>query len=421
MDIPIIVKLLASLAAIIIANKLFSNLSVSLLLGAAVFAFWTGQSFSEILQIGAERISSWNTLALLLLISLVITLSGQMDKTGLIPILVQNIRSRISTKTSMALLPAIIGLLPMPGGALFSAPILDSFDGTEGVSQESKARINYWFRHIWEYAWPLYPGVIVACDIAGIDLLVFMLVGLPMSAAAVLFGYIFYLRKIPGRHNTKDMAHRISLKPFVPIITVIAVYAGIQILFPQLSELNQYIPMLISVSASILLLQYLSPVGRKDWKELILSRRLLNMVLIILMVRLYGAYIEADIDGMSIVQNMTREMAQFGIPSLPLIMILPFIAGLTMGVSVGYAGAALPVVVALLGVDPSFSVLIAHVMLAYVCGFMGTMLSPLHVCGIVSCQYYRTSFNKVLLSVIPPAILMTAAGFFYSRILMLML
>lgn len=417
MNVPIIVKLLLSLVIIITSNRYAKNLSFSLLLGTIFFAFWTGQSADSIIQIAAARISSWNTLTLLALVSLVIVLSGQMKKTGLIDIMVKNVRSRISTKTSMAVLPAIIGLLPMPGGALFSAPILDSFDGVSGVNQLSKTRINYWFRHIWEYSWPLYPGVLVTCDIAGIELGTFLLAGLPISAASVTLGYLFFLRKIPLQHNTRDMTHKISIKPFIPIITVIFVYAGIQGFAPGLGKINTYLPMLIGLTTAIVILQAAAPIPLQEWKELFFSKRLLHMVLIILMVRLYGAFIEADIQGISIVETMTREMADIGIPSLPLIMLLPFIAGLTMGVSVGYAGAAMPVIAALLGVDPEFGVLLGTILFAYVCGFMGTMLSPLHVCGIVSCEYYHTPMNKNLVSIIPPAVLMVTFGFLYSRLL----
>ena len=43
----------------------------------------------------------------------------------------------------------------MPGGAIFSAPLVkgaaEGLDATPG----QLSLVNYWFRHVWEVAWPL--------------------------------------------------------------------------------------------------------------------------------------------------------------------------------------------------------------------------------------------------------------------------
>ena len=60
----------------------------------------------------------------------VICLSNQMNRTGTMKELVNNIRSVLPVRVVMGVLPAIIGLLPMPGGAIFSAPLVDEADET---------------------------------------------------------------------------------------------------------------------------------------------------------------------------------------------------------------------------------------------------------------------------------------------------
>ncbi len=419
MDIPILAKLLISLVFIIIVNRISRNLFISLFFGALVFGLWSGQGPARTAEIMLERSVSISNISLLMIVGLVILLSGQMSETGMIDTMVLSVRSKLSTRTSLAVLPAIIGLLPMPGGALFSAPLLDIFDGTEGIGQESKTRINYWFRHVWEYAWPLYPGVILASSIAGVELWVFMAASLFPVAAAILLGYFFLLRPVPYDHHVKDASHKLIITPFIPIIVVTVVYALFQVLFPSVIEINRYLPMLFGLGGAILTLQRIAPLSASSWKSLILSRKLLASILIIFMVQIYGAFIEADLNGIPIAEIMTLEMSEFGIPMLPLIIILPFVAGLTLGVSVGFVGASMPVVVALLGVDPSFGSLMAHVVFAYVCGFMGAMLSPLHVCLIVTCDYYKTQLYATLYRLIPLAFLMIITGYAYSRLLLL--
>ncbi len=420
MELPLLAKLLISLLLIIIVNRITRNLFAALLCGAVLFSFWSGQGLAGTMQIAVERTLDTSNITLLGIVALVIILSGQMGRTGLMESMVTSMKAKISTKASMAVLPAIIGLLPMPGGALFSAPLLDTFDDTEGVNQHIKTTINYWFRHIWEYGWPLYPAVILAADIAGVSLLTFAAFGAVPMVLSVLFGYLLFLRTIPRGHHAKDPSHRISLTPLVPVTVVVAGYAAIQTLFPELSQTNQYLPMFISLCAAIIVLQRISPLDQASWKSLIWSRKLAANILVIYMVRIYGAYIEADIMGSSVAQIMTAELAEFGIPPLSLIMILPFVAGLTMGVSIGFVGSTMPVVVALLGSDPAAGILMGHVVLAYVCGFMGTILSPLHVCLIVTCEYYKTQLAGILWEIFPAAVLMTLSGLVYRYLIILL-
>ena len=425
MIIPVIVKLLTSLAVIIVLNKLLKSLPVALLGGSIVFAFWIGIGPIQFALVAAERVISLSNLALVFLICFVMTLSGQMKKNGLVNELVASIRGTFSSKASLAILPAVIGLLPMPGGALFSAPLLDNFDTMPGVTQEKKTRINYWFRHVWEYSWPLYPGIIFTCDIAGIELWMAFLVGLPVSFISILTGSFVFLSKIPKETKEEKLERKsnrhFSIIPFLPVMTVVAAYFLIQIFVPVLGRENQYLPMVISLTIAIITVQIMRPLNGKAWKELLLSRNMLNTALLIVMVRIYGAFIETDLAGISVIQMMTEEMQSFGIPALPLIIILPFISGMTMGVSVGFVGASMPVVVAMLGSNPSLGLLLSTVMFAYTCGFMGTMLSPLHVCLIVTCNYYESGFTTALRSIIFPALIMMSFALFYMNLLQLIL
>jgi len=175
--------------------------------------------------------------------------------------------------------------------------------------------------------------------------------------------------------------------------------------------------MVVGLLGAITILQAIKPLGSEGWKAILSSRQIGKMLLIILMVRVYGSYIEADIGGMSVVQSMADEMQRFGIPTLPLIMLLPFFTGMTMGVSVGFSATSMPVVVALLGPAPEFGILMGTVLFAYVSGFMGTMLSPLHVCMIVTVEYYKTELLRSYRPVVIPVLFMIASAFAYMLLL----
>jgi len=131
----------------------------------------------------------------------VMWLSSQMDRSGVMKELVVAIRERVSHRMSMAVLPAVIGLLPMPGGAIFSAPLVDSCDSEKNISPDLKTQINFWFRHVWEYWWPLYPGILLTVEICRVSLWQIMLIQFPITLFTIAVGYFWFLRRVPHEKN----------------------------------------------------------------------------------------------------------------------------------------------------------------------------------------------------------------------------
>ncbi|MGZ6223216.1 MAG: DUF401 family protein, partial [Syntrophales bacterium] len=106
----------------------------------------------------------------------------------------------------LAGLPALVGLLPMPAGALFSAPFVAAVDESGELELSHKVAINYWFRHLWEYWWPLYPGVILAMQYSRLPAIWFFLIQMPFTIIAAISGYIFILRRIK-KEEDKDLGY----------------------------------------------------------------------------------------------------------------------------------------------------------------------------------------------------------------------
>ncbi len=84
--------------------------------------------------------------------------------------------------------PALIGLVPHARGAIFSAPMVKELGNQSGLNPEQLSFINYWYRHIWEYWWPLYPGVLLAVTLAGTGLWIVVLVMWPLTVTTVSLG-----------------------------------------------------------------------------------------------------------------------------------------------------------------------------------------------------------------------------------------
>ena len=419
---PAIIKILVSLAAIIITNKFLSNQILGVLVGSLILAFWSGHSPSGAAAIAWERFSDIDNIFLLIVVFSIIILSVQMKETGVMQDLVSSITTRFSRNKSMAILPAVIGLLPMPGGALFSAPMVDSCDPDAHIDPALKTRINYWFRHVWEYWWPLYPGVLLAIEISGLPVPAFMLFLFPVSVFSIAGAWFFLLRGAAKDARPEQSKIKKSLRHFLflisPIIIVMASYALLGTSLPALSNFTRYMPILIGIVLSIIYLQIIRPLKGSVWIKIIFANKtLINMVALVALIRIYGAFIEGRLpDGTLLMEALRSELSAAGISTYLLIMLIPLVCGISTGIAIGTVGAAFPIVISLIGPNPDFALLVSTTVLAYTFGHVGQLLSPVHVCILVSNEYFNVGLGKSLLGIIKPAIVVLVAGMLLSRL-----
>jgi integral membrane protein (TIGR00529 family) len=413
-SVPYLGRILVSLVGILVFQKLTKSLGLALVMGSLIIALWTGHSFTSMGDIVFDRLVSLDTLFLAFVVAGVIWLSSLMSEAGMMKDLVASLKSRLSRKNLLAVLPAVVGLLPMPAGALFSAPLLDDADGGKTLSQMQKTRINYWFRHVWEFWWPLYPGVLLAVDLSGLPIWKLVCLMAPLFFAASAAGYVCLLRGLPpGGTESAAQTGRAFFPLILPTLTVIAVYGLLLVTVPVLGHINKYLPMVIGIVCGIAVLQIQRPASGAVWKKVLSSKRTFSLVIIVILARIYGAFIEAKLpDGNLLMESLRAELDTFGIPVLLLIVIIPFVSGLTTGITVGYIGASFPLVLSLAG--PDTGGLFATIVLGYGCGFIGMMLSPIHVCLIVTNEYYKTNLFESLAGILGPALFVFACAALYS-------
>lgn len=416
---PAAFKLLGSLAVILILNALRLPLLLSVFFGSLVLALSAGHGFLGSGDLFLHTLGEADTLFLLLIVFLVIGFSNQMSETGMMKELVEVVRGKLSHRHAPAVLPAVIGMLPMPGGALFSAPMVAGCDPDGCLGARLKAQINYWFRHLWEYWWPMYPGVLLAVALSGLDVGWFAVACMPLTLFAILGGRLFLLRKIP-RESAADVptlknAGRRFLLLVSPILTVVAVYALLAFTTPVVREANRYLPLCGGILAAAAYLQALRPLDRNRLGKALFNRKMLMLVLTVAAVMCYGGAVKAAppavAGGQSVklVAQMAGELHDWGVPVLLVTALLPFLTGMTMGLAVGFVGASFPVVFQLLPPNAPLSLRISFTVLAYGFGYVGMMLSPVHVCFMVTSEYFETPLVSCYKRLLGPAAV-SAAG-----------
>lgn len=410
---PAYLKVGISFVGILTLNRFGYSLGIAILLFSLVLSAWSGAgmqglSFQATIFALPENYLLPIVIALLLFFSEALAATGRIERTMLA---LQNVIK--SNKTLFIGMPALIGMLPMPGGAIFSAPLVAAADAGNECSPVEKVAINYWFRHIWEYWWPMYPGVILAIRYSGLPFTTFLLIQLPLTFVALLGGYFYILRKIklPPRVHRATAGFDVCniLAALGPIMLLVATAIIGSTILPA-TGISKTAASLLSMLIGLLLavtFTFIDHGGALSTSLNIFRRRnTWLMILLVISLQVFSAVLACPLDqaGTTIVSTMRNEFINAGIPLLVIIILIPFVSGMITGVAFGFVGASFPIVFALIGQHPTLGVIAATTTVAYAFGYIGMMFSPMHVCFVVSCEYFHTSLAGAYRYIVGPAL-----------------
>ncbi len=388
-------KIIVVFLVLLFANRRLP-LYICLIFTSVAMGLWMNMGVESIVLVMLQEILLPSTLILALVIVLIVLFSALLKNSGRLESIVTSLRAISShPNVSLALAPALIGLLPMPGGAVFSAPMVETAVGEYRIKPESKLAINYWFRHVPEFIWPLYPGFILSLSIFGLEAWKLTLYQLPLSVGAVVAGVLFVLPALPvtPQNETREGQNlfRTFFGPLAPIIMVLCLMFGLQG-FAQIYghfsgraiPLTQHLSMTLALSAGIVYLKRECGSGFRQLSSITYNSGAFNIVLMVFAIMAFKGILHES----HTINNIRSELQAFRISETLVIALLPLIAGLVTGIAVGFVGSSFPLVVTLI---PPNDPMIPYVVLAYGFGFMGMMLSPVHLCFLVTQEYFHTN------------------------------
>ncbi|MGB9684645.1 MAG: DUF401 family protein, partial [Candidatus Bathyarchaeales archaeon] len=129
-------------------------------------------------------------------------LSQLYKETGEITKLSESLSKLVKNpKIVLSVLPAIIGFLPVAGGALMSAPIVDSEAEKLKLKPEKKTYVNLWFRHTIFPVYPLSQVLIMTAALTETTLFAIILLQIPTVIVMVVAGYWIGFWKVSTFRN----------------------------------------------------------------------------------------------------------------------------------------------------------------------------------------------------------------------------
>ena len=399
--IPATVKIFVIFALVLILNRFRLHLGISLLIGSVTLALWTDLGPGGWLNAAMSSVASLQTIGLASIVGLILMMSRLMERSGHMSRLVErfSLLSR-DARVVGAVMPALIGLLPMPGGALFSAPMVETSLHEHPINGEQKTIINYWFRHVWEYWWPLFPGVVLAITLLDVSPWRYMGMMAPVTLFSILAGILFILKpmgriKMPGKGRPSWSGIGRFLWEMMPILVVILIMLllmGLAKGLPLLGipvEMTGASPILPGLVGAIVWVCVVNHIPVSGLRAAVLDKGILPFLLLVFSVMVFkGVMTESHTIG-----QIRDELMANRIPVQLIIMIMPFVSGLITGIAIGFVGTSFPLVIPLFQALPTYDSM-ALAAVAFTFGFMGMMLSPVHLCFLVSKDYYKAGLLK---------------------------
>ncbi len=315
-----------------------------------------------------------------------------------------------SPKINLMILPAFLGLLPSPGGAVFSAPMVAEAGKGLPLSPEDHSLINYWFRHVWEFFIPLYPGVILASQILEVPVGKLSLMMSWFFVVAVILGYFLYIRKIEIPAGMKEAA---ATTTSIAVIhnALLDLWAGIwPVVVIVLTVLIFRTDVGLTVIAVLILLLVSNRYRIPDLKELWKESFSLSIVFLIAGILFFKEMLVTS----GVIAWMPEYLKSLGVPDLLVLVSLTFFVAFAIGLSQGYVAATFPLLIGLIGTGQQLNP--GALVLAYMSGFVGIMLSPVHLCLFLTVDYFKADLIKVWRRVVFPEIVSLLFAFLFALI-----
>ena len=394
-----IIKLLVVIAVIIFLIRRKWKLEYIMLLASLLIGIFFDLSPIQIGKNIVLALVDPMTLRLIGIIVLVYILSGVLRKVESLKNIVDSLQQLVKDyRLILAFIPALLGLIPMPAGAMFSAPMVKEIGDRVELTSEEETFVNYWFRHVWEFVWPLFSGMILFAGLLKVEIREVILVQIPLTITAVIVGFIWEyknLKKDNGIISKKDIFLNFK-KLFLgvwPILFIIILVLGVKI---------DLVLSLVIVILSLLFIN-IKKLNLRIIKEIVKNDIDLGVVILIAGIMIFKRMLQVS----GGIEPIPEVFAKLGVHPFIVLFSIPFFIGMMTGLSTAALGIGLPV---LFPIIIQGEANLYYAMLAFTGSFVGVMISPMHLCLVVTKNYFKADMGKIYKMLILPLAIITLSA-----------
>lgn len=400
--------IIAFIVIIVLIRKKF-NFGLSLILGSLIVGVFSLREIDPVdipkaiieasfYSFKTDQIVT-QTIELALLMTLIFILAKLMQETGAITKLIDSLRTFFSKGGTLGVIPAVYGLMPVPGGALFSAPMINKEGDKYHLDKNQKNFLNIWFRHVWFPIYPISSAMILICSekFSDINIYSLILANVPAFIAIIIIGFILlkkFITNAPKQqtNSTKDYSGLMFiLPPIVPLVF----YAVLQLFgFPQIKSF------LIGVVFSIILVYFITNINRRDYIQALKKSLTWKLGVAIFGIMIFREMFE--VSGANVI--IADMIGNLPFPAIWMVALIPLLLGSLTGYNLG------AIALSYFLVEPFFSYtgigIIGLTSIIFMSSFVGYLVSPIHLCNVLSSDYLKTDTTRMYKMFIPAAVLL---------------
>ncbi len=384
------------------------------MLTASIIVFISaGNNFSGVIQSVWGALRDRDTIDLALIVAAITTMAGLLQEFDFFDHVVDSLRTLLqSDRLTLLLVPGLVGCMPMVGGAIVSAPMVDGLGENIDLSPSRRSAANLIFRHSWYFVFPFNPTYILTARMANIDILNLIKLQWPLTLVMLSAGYFFILNPrfasdaaSPQNNKTKqeiaaaDESTQFEDEKSDPNRTTTSVFLEFTkysspIVVSLLLSIGLGLHLAAALIGGIILTLLLASTQREDFEwnkvpQLMFEKVDYQIVGAMASIMVF----RASVNQTTAFNAVMMDLLEAGIP-------LYLVAG-GLSFAVGYISAShsstlalvLPIVLPLL--RASGADILKYVMFIYCFGFLAYLISPLHLCQILTNRYFEVDLSQV--------------------------
>ncbi|MBS7616110.1 DUF401 family protein [Candidatus Bathyarchaeota archaeon] len=309
-------------------------------------------------------------------------------------------------KIVLSALPAVIGFLPVAGGALMSAPIVDSEAEKLKLRPEKKAYVNLWFRHTIFPVYPISQVLIVTGALTGIALFAIILLQIPTVIVMIIIGYLIGFWKTANpkteeKHDTKRK-NATELKTFLAAFSPVLVTIIVAVIM-DVSDYGFSQHGFDVLTATFVGIAVLAAISRLNFKVFV--KPLKSWGIYGITAAAYGAFLLRNVMSTAGVSEIFRPLIVNGsVDATVMLTLIPAVLGFLTGSPSGAIAIGASIFTGVLTFTPKTAALL------YISAYLGYIIAPTHLCFTFTADYFKSPLGKVYKYVIPSFIITFTAA-----------
>lgn len=427
--------LIFALVSIVIITSKWHQVIPALLIGIIVIIFFSSMPPNNILDIIYNTAVNFDTISLIITVLLITLFGSIMYKTLFLEKLLNSLILLFkSIQFLIAAIPALVGFLAVPGGAVMSAPFVDHLGNRINMAPGYKSGLNIFFRHLIVYFNPISPIIVIVSGINNMGIMPiikfhFIPVTITIIIALIIINHFWPTQEKtnnnPIVNNTKEKEQGEKGKEWVkekignekePIKSALKqlVFYGAPLVTALVLTLLFTVHFIISLSLAILLnvlLDIKTLRTLKDAKIITIIKEDINwnLGLSIFVILLFGNFIKSS----GSIPILADIITNSNLPLLMVVICTSILIGFTAGHPLVGSAIVYPIFLPIVGIENTI-----YISLILNCLYFGYVISPIHLCLIVSNEYFKSKYLESYILLVPLQFLLLASAVVFAIIIL---